>query len=67
MSRRLNRELRELTRDNVSPYRSHAGGLITSPNHMGFAVLGIAAAAAVLDDEHAARSLALTGATVEMV
>lgn len=39
----------------------------TSVNHMGYAVLGIAAAGALLGGEQAARQLALTGATVEMV
>ncbi|MEO8522493.1 MAG: NADH-quinone oxidoreductase subunit M [Acidobacteriota bacterium] len=39
----------------------------TSVNHMGYAVLGIAAAGAVLTGHEAARTLALTGATVEMV
>ncbi len=39
----------------------------TSVNHMGYAVLGIAAAGALVDGEQAARQLALTGATVEMV
>ena len=39
----------------------------TSINHMGYAVLGIAAAGALVDGEEAARALALTGATVEMV
>lgn len=42
----------------------------TSVNHMGYAVLGIAAAGAVGSagvDNAAARTLALTGATVEMV
>jgi NADH-quinone oxidoreductase subunit M len=39
----------------------------TSVNHMGYTVLGIAAAAALLDGDARARSLALTGATVEMV
>ena len=39
----------------------------TSINHMGYAVLGIAAAGALLSGEAAARRLALTGATVEMV
>lgn len=39
----------------------------TSVNHMGYAVLGIAAGAVLLGDNAAARSLALTGATVEMV
>jgi len=39
----------------------------TSINHMGYTVLGIAAAAALLDGDPGARSLALTGATVEMV
>ena len=39
----------------------------TSVNHMGYTVLGIAAAGAVLTGHENARSLALTGATVEMV
>jgi NADH-quinone oxidoreductase subunit M len=39
----------------------------TSVNHMGYAVLGIAAAGAVLVGKEEARALALTGATVEMV
>jgi NADH-quinone oxidoreductase subunit M len=39
----------------------------TSINHMGYAVLGIAVAGAMLTGDEAARSLALTGATVEMV
>lgn len=39
----------------------------TSINHMGYSVLGIAAAGALLTGEEAARALALTGATVEMV
>ncbi|MEX2577170.1 MAG: NADH-quinone oxidoreductase subunit M [Halofilum sp. (in: g-proteobacteria)] len=39
----------------------------TSINHMGYAVLGIAAAGAMLGGEETARRLALTGATVEMV
>jgi NADH-quinone oxidoreductase subunit M len=39
----------------------------TSVNHMGYAVLGIAAAGALLQGDEAARQLALTGATVEMV
>jgi NADH-quinone oxidoreductase subunit M len=39
----------------------------TSVNHMGYTVLGIAVAAALLDGNEAARALALTGATVEMV
>nr|WP_297461696.1 NADH-quinone oxidoreductase subunit M [uncultured Halomonas sp.] len=39
----------------------------TSINHMGYTVLGIAVAAAALGDNIAARQLALTGATVEMV
>ncbi len=39
----------------------------TSINHMGYTVLGIAAAGAMLQGEEAARALALTGATVEMV
>jgi NADH-quinone oxidoreductase subunit M len=39
----------------------------TSVNHMGYTVLGIAAAGALLSGNQAARALALTGATVEMV
>ncbi|SHF68326.1 NADH dehydrogenase subunit M [Modicisalibacter ilicicola DSM 19980] len=39
----------------------------TSINHMGYTVLGIAVAAAFFADNQAARQLALTGATVEMV
>src|SRR5690606_10444860 len=39
----------------------------TSINHMGYTVLGIAAAGALLGGDEAARTLALTGATVEMV
>ncbi len=39
----------------------------TSVNHMGYTVLGIAAAGAVLTGHEGARTLALTGATVEMV
>ncbi|MGK7295754.1 MAG: complex I subunit 4 family protein [Candidatus Wenzhouxiangella sp. M2_3B_020] len=39
----------------------------TSINHMGYAVLGIAAAGALLEGSEAARQMALTGATVEMV
>lgn len=39
----------------------------TSVNHMGYTVLGIAAAAAAVGDSLDARQLALTGATVEMV
>ena len=39
----------------------------TSVNHMGYAVLGIAAAGALTTGAGAARTLALTGATVEMV
>ena len=39
----------------------------TSVNHMGYTVLGIAAAGALLSGEEAARQLALTGAVVEMV
>ena len=39
----------------------------TSVNHMGYTVLGIAAAGALLSGEEAARELALTGAVVEMV
>lgn len=39
----------------------------TSVNHMGYSVLGIAAAGALLTGHENARALALTGATVEMV
>lgn len=39
----------------------------TSINHMGYTVLGIAAAGALVGGEEAAQTLALTGATVEMV
>lgn len=39
----------------------------TSINHMGYAVLGIAVAGALLSGNEAARQLALVGATVEMV
>lgn len=39
----------------------------TSINHMGYAVLGIAAAGALLNGSETARSMALVGATVEMV
>ena len=39
----------------------------TSVNHMGYAMLGIAAAAALVSGQADARALALTGATVEMV
>ncbi len=39
----------------------------TSITHMGYTVLGIAAAGGALTGSEAARSLALTGATVEMV
>ncbi len=39
----------------------------TSVNHMGYAVLGIAVAGAVVTGDEAARQLAITGATVEMV
>ncbi len=39
----------------------------TSINHMGYVVLGIAAAGAAMPGAEAARRLALTGATVEMV
>lgn len=39
----------------------------TSVNHMGYAVLGIAAAGALVTGEGAARQLALTGSVVEMV
>ena len=39
----------------------------TSVNHMGYSVLGIAAAGALITGEEAARQLALTGSVVEMV
>src|SRR5699024_9936547 len=39
----------------------------TSVNHMGYAVLGIAAAGALLSGSEAVRSMALMGATIEMV
>ena len=40
----------------------------TSVNHMGYSLLGIAAAGALVGGgEQAARQMALTGATVEMV
>jgi NADH-quinone oxidoreductase subunit M len=39
----------------------------TSVNHMGYAVLGIAAAGALVGGESQARDLALTGAVIEMV
>lgn len=39
----------------------------TSVNHMGYTVLGIAVAGAVATGDEAARELAITGATVEMV
>ncbi|MBA3659816.1 MAG: NADH-quinone oxidoreductase subunit M, partial [Gemmatimonadales bacterium] len=39
----------------------------TSVNHMGYTVLGIAAAGALVSGHSAERALALTGATVEMV
>lgn len=39
----------------------------TSINHMGYAVLGVAAAGALPAGQESARQLALTGATVEMV
>jgi NADH-quinone oxidoreductase subunit M len=39
----------------------------TSINHMGYTVLGIAVAGALATGEEAGRSLALTGATVEMI
>lgn len=39
----------------------------TSVNHMGYTVLGVAAAGSLLSGREAARALALTGATVEMV
>lgn len=39
----------------------------TSVNHMGYSVLGIAAAGAIVGGSEAARQLALTGAVVEMI
>ena len=39
----------------------------TSINHMGYVVLGVAVAGAMVAGEEEARSLAITGATVEMV
>ncbi|MBW3601138.1 MAG: NADH-quinone oxidoreductase subunit M [Actinobacteria bacterium] len=39
----------------------------TSVNHMGYTVLGVAAAGALLSGEEAARGFAIAGATVEMV
>ncbi|HEX2062934.1 MAG TPA: NADH-quinone oxidoreductase subunit M [Acidimicrobiales bacterium] len=39
----------------------------TSVNHMGYVILGVAAAGAFASRESEARSIALTGATVEMV
>jgi NADH-quinone oxidoreductase subunit M len=39
----------------------------TSINHMGYVVLGLAAAGTVVTGQEAARAVALTGATVEMV
>jgi NADH-quinone oxidoreductase subunit M len=39
----------------------------TSVNHMGYAVLGVAVAGALLTGEESARTLAVTGAVVEMV
>lgn len=39
----------------------------TSVNHMGYTILGIGAAGALIAGEEAARTLALTGATVEMI
>jgi NADH-quinone oxidoreductase subunit M len=39
----------------------------TSVNHMGYAVLGVAAAGALLEGQEAGRQLAITGAVVEMV
>lgn len=39
----------------------------TSVNHMGYSVLGIAVAGALVEGSEAARRLALTGATVEMI
>jgi len=39
----------------------------TSINHMGYVVLGLAAAGTVVTGQEAARAIALTGATIEMV
>ncbi len=39
----------------------------TSVNHMGYVILGLAAAGAAVTGQEAARAIALTGATVEMV
>lgn len=39
----------------------------TSINHMGYVILGLAAAGAAVSGEEAAQAIALTGATVEMV
>jgi NADH-quinone oxidoreductase subunit M len=39
----------------------------TSVNHMGYVILGVAAAGAAVAGEGAAQAIALTGATVEMV
>ena len=39
----------------------------TSINHMGYVVLGLAAAGTIVTGQEAARAIALTGATVEMV
>ena len=39
----------------------------TSVNHMGYVILGLAAAGAALSGEERAQAIALTGATVEMV
>ncbi len=39
----------------------------TSVNHMGYVMLGLAAAGAAVTGQEAARAIALTGATVEMV
>ena len=39
----------------------------TSVNHMGYVVLGLAAAGAAVTGQEAAKAIALTGATVEMV
>lgn len=39
----------------------------TSVNHMGYVILGLAAAGAAVTGQDAARAIALTGATVEMV
>ena len=39
----------------------------TSVNHMGYVILGLAAAGAALSGEEKAQAIALTGATVEMV